>query len=181
MGGFPLVLPAAGCWGHLCSCRREQANPWHGSLIPTPGNFTGVKGDEKHREAPKPRAGVDYLNGLGIPDQGWCGADGVCLLLLLWGYGGQWWVESSISHICNPSPFSAQPPLPPKSLCDCCPSAWVWAAACIPSPGVEGKLGYGALSPFLSHCVPRESGHRMGAAGSLFHGTEAPCSPLRIL
>lgn len=67
----------------------SRQTPGCGSLISAPGNFTGVKGDEKHREATKPQAGVDYLSGLGVPERGWCEADGV-LPVLLWGSGGLW-------------------------------------------------------------------------------------------
>lgn len=58
-----------------------------GSLISTPGNFIGVKGGEKHCEATEPRAGVDYLSGLGVPEQGWYAADGVLPVAAV----GFWW------------------------------------------------------------------------------------------
>lgn len=59
---------------------------WQPDFYPT-GHSTGVKGDEKHHEATKSQAGVDHLSGLGIPDRGCFGADGV----LPGAAVGLWW------------------------------------------------------------------------------------------
>lgn len=116
---------------------------WPGSLISTPGNFTGVKGDEKHHEATKPRAGVDYLSGLGIPDQGlvWSRWGFACCCCGVMVASGRWNPSSLIPA--TPLPLTAQPSLSqkaPVSAAQPCP--WVWAAACThsPSAGIEGKL-----------------------------------------
>lgn len=73
----------------------------------------------------------------------------------------------------TPLPLAAQPPLPQ--------TASVAAAQAVPALGcgqlpavthpqlaLEGSWDIVPCRPFLSHCVPRESGHRVGAAGSLF-------------
>lgn len=70
--------------------------------------------------------------------------------------------------ICNPSPPRCPASTPPNSFCECCPAhscPWVWIAACThsPSAGVEGKLGYGPLSPLSEAIVsPRNIGTGWG-------------------
>lgn len=126
----PSTLPIAGCWGHPCSCRKEQANPGAVALclILTPGNFTGVKEDGKHHEAAKPLDGVDYLSGLVISDPG--------LVWSRWGLAccrvrGRVMVGDSGL---NPASPRAAAPLPQIASASCpahsCP--WVWAADCPP-------------------------------------------------
>lgn len=88
---------------------------------------------------------------------------GFCLLLL-WGYGDQWEVESFISDTFNPLLLVAQLSLPQK--------ASLSAAQPIPALGcgqlpalthpqlaLKGSWNMVPCPLFLSHCVPRESGH----------------------
>lgn len=166
---FPFVLPTdgcCGCWGRPCSCREEQADPGAvaSCLIPAPGNFTGVKGEGKHCEGSKPRAGVDCLSGLEISDQRLVGsrwAFAGCCCEVCGGYSGWRWVKPSISVAPLP-PCSTRQPL------QVLPGPFLpWAGRI--RDGIEGELGYGPLPPSpLSHRVPGECGCRVGAASSPF-------------
>lgn len=127
----PFTLPTTGCWGHPCSCRKEQVNLGAVAmcLILTPGNFTGVKGGRKHHEAAKPRDGVDYLSGLVISDLG-----------LVWSRWGL-----ACCRVCGRvmvGDGGLNPPHPraaaslPQTASASCPAhsyPWVWADACLPA------------------------------------------------
>lgn len=84
---LPFLLLGAGVTCAAEGGSRQTAGC--GSLISTPGNFIGVKGGEKHCEATEPRAGVDYLSGLGFLSRAGMQQMGFCLSLL-WGSGGLW-------------------------------------------------------------------------------------------
>lgn len=114
LGWVPLCPPY--CWvlGPPMKLQKGAGKPRRGSHVPdfNSRDFTGVKGDKKHCEAIKPRAGVDYVSGLGFPDQGlvWSSWGFACCCCGVMVVNGRLNPPSPISA--TPLPLAAQPPLP---------------------------------------------------------------------
>lgn len=114
LGWVPLCPPY--CWvlGPPMKLQKGGGKPRCGSHVPdfNSRDFTGVKGDKKHCEATKPRTGVDYVSGLGFPDQGlvWSSWGFACRCCGVMVVNGRLNPPSPISA--TPLPLAAQPPLP---------------------------------------------------------------------